>query len=125
MKLEKKFACVRYTKKTMRVVGRRIHQKTDEFKDRYRWRAGVEATMSELDRRTGAKHLRYRGYRAVCLSVFLKAAGLNILRAARVRKARKKPGQGGNGDFFGLFLAFMFFKDQFLGQLTRPKIFSH
>ena len=60
---------------------------TDEFKNRYRWRAGVEATMSEFDRRTGVKRLRVRGFKAVRFSATLKALGLNILRAAAVMAA--------------------------------------
>jgi len=46
--------------------------------------------MSEFDRRTGVKHLRVRGMKAVRFCVFLKAAGLNILRAAAFRVTRNK-----------------------------------
>ena len=62
---------------------------TPEFKDRYRYRAGVEATMSELDRRTGIKQMRVRGLPAVRASARLKAVGLNIFRAACTRRAKK------------------------------------
>jgi len=41
--------------------------------------------MSEFDRRTGVKNLRVRGLRAIRFSIFLKATGLNILRAATHR----------------------------------------
>ena len=54
----KKYHYLRYTDKEMRLAKRRAYEQTDEFKDCYRWRAGVEATMSEYDRRTGVKHLR-------------------------------------------------------------------
>jgi DDE family transposase/transposase-like protein DUF772 len=87
VKAGKKFYYIRYTAKEVRLAQRRAFEKTEEFKDRYRWRAGVEATMSELDRRTGIKHLRVRGFKAVRFCAVLKAAGLNILRAAAVRKA--------------------------------------
>ena len=43
--------------------------------------------MSEFDRRTGVKHLRVRGFKAVRFSATLKALGLNILRAAVVMAA--------------------------------------
>ena len=56
---------LRFTKKEMRIVKRRINEQSDEFKDRYRWRAGVEATMSEYDIRTGVKQLRVRGLKTV------------------------------------------------------------
>lgn len=83
-----KYYYLRYTAKEMRVAKRRAYEQTDDFKDRYRWRAGVEATMSEYDRRTGVKRLRVRGFRAVRFCAILKATGLNILRAAAVRRAR-------------------------------------
>ena len=60
-------------------------------KDRYRWRAGVEATMSEYDRRTGAKQLRVRGLKAVKFCATLKALGVNIFRAAAIRAAIMMP----------------------------------
>jgi len=49
--------------------------------------AGVEATMSEFDRRSRVKRVRVRGLKAVRLSATLKALGLNILRAAAVMAA--------------------------------------
>ena len=79
----KKGFYIRFTDKQLRVALRRAEIQTETFKDRYRWRAGVEATMSEYDRRTGVKHFwRVRGYKAVRFSARLKALGLNILRAA-------------------------------------------
>jgi len=90
VKKGRKYYYLRYTAKEMRVAIRRAYEQTDEFKDRYRWRAGVEATMSEYDRRTGVKHLRVRGFKAVRFCAILKATGLNILRAAAVRRARKE-----------------------------------
>jgi hypothetical protein len=76
-----------YEEKAMRIAKRRATEQTTEFKDRYRWRAGVEATMSELDRRTGVKRLRVRGFKAVRFSATLKAIGINLFRAAAVRMA--------------------------------------
>ena len=46
---------IRYDEKVVRLAQRRAFEKTDEFKEQYRFRAGAEATMSELDRRTGIK----------------------------------------------------------------------
>jgi hypothetical protein len=86
-KAGKKAFYLRFTDKQLRIALRRSAVDTDEFKDRYRWRAGVEATMSEFDRRTGVKRLRVRGLKAVRLSAILKALGLNILRAAAVMAA--------------------------------------
>ena len=83
----KKYYYLRYEEKAMRIAKRRAIERTNEFKERYRWRAGVEATMSELDRRTGVKRLRVRGFKAVRFSATLKVIGINLLRAAAVRKA--------------------------------------
>lgn len=87
----KKFYYLRYTNKEMRIAKRRAYEQTDRFKDRYRWRSGVEATMSEYDRKTGVKQLRVRGLKAVRFCATLKAAGVNIMRAAAVRLARIAP----------------------------------
>src|SRR4030065_1706831 len=51
-----------YDKKQVKMARRRAREKTGEFRDRYRVRAGGEATLSALDRRTGAKHLLVRGF---------------------------------------------------------------
>lgn len=99
-----------YDDKARRCAQRRAHEQTPEFKNRYRWRSGVEATMSAYDRRTGVKQLRVRGLKAVRFAAVLKATGLNILRAAAVAVALSgnplKPGSGpdyaGNG-FIGVF----------------------
>ena len=83
----KRYYYLHYDERAMRVAKRRATEQTSEFKDRYRWRAGVEATMSELDRRTGVKRLRVRGFKAVRFSATLKAIGINLFRAAAVRRA--------------------------------------
>ena len=94
MKKGKKYYYLRVTDKQMRIAMRRIEEQTDRFKERYRWRAGVEATMSEFDRKTGVKHLRVRGLKAVKFCVTLKALGVNIFRAAAFRAAQMIPVEG-------------------------------
>ncbi len=89
-----KFNYLRFTEKDSRIALRRLYERTDEFKDRYRWRAGVEATMSEYDRRTGVKRLRVRGLKAVGYCAVLKALAVNIFRAAAFRIAQMMPEQG-------------------------------
>lgn len=76
---------LRYDEKQLRLMERREYETTDEFKNRYRYRAGVEATMSSYDRVTGVKRLRVRGLPAVRFCATLKALGVNILRAAAFR----------------------------------------
>ena len=91
VKKGKKYYYLRFTDKEMRIAKRRIYEQSDQFKDRYRWRAGVEATMSEYDRRTGVKHLRVRGLKAVKFCATLKALGVNIFRAAALRVSEMMP----------------------------------
>lgn len=93
VKKGKKYYYLRFSEKEMRIAMRRQYENSDEFKDRYRWRAGAEATMSEYDRKTGVKHLRVRGLKAVKFSATLKALGVNIFRAARVRALKMMPEQ--------------------------------
>jgi len=84
----KKRCFLNFTDKDLRLARRRAAERGPEFRDKYRWRAGVEATMSELARKTGLKRLRVRGADAVRVCAKLKATGVNILRATRVRAAR-------------------------------------
>lgn len=91
VKKGKKHYFLRYSDKEMRIAKRRRHEQTRAFQDRYRWRAGIEATMSEYDKRTGVKHLRVRGLKAVRYCATLKALGVNIFRAAAARAASMMP----------------------------------
>jgi hypothetical protein len=81
VKKGKKFYYVRFSDKEIRIAQRRAYEQTDEFIECYRWRAGVEATMSEYDRRTGVKRLRVRRLKAVKYCATLKALAVNIFRA--------------------------------------------
>ena len=89
----KKHHYLRYEDKTMRIATRRAKEQTPEFKDKYRWRAGIEATMSEYDRTTGVKRVRVRGFPAVRYCATLKAIGVNLFRATAVRNALKEQGE--------------------------------
>lgn len=84
----KHYYYLHYEEKAARVARRRRKEQSVSFIEKYRWRAGVEATMSQYDRRTGVKHQRYRGQQKIRFAAVLKAAGLNILRAAAARRAR-------------------------------------
>jgi hypothetical protein len=56
---------LRFDLKTLRIAARRTREHTPEFKDKYRWRSGIESTFSGMDKQTGIKHLRVRGLDAV------------------------------------------------------------
>jgi hypothetical protein len=119
----KKNYFLRYSDKDYRLAERRRYEASEEFIDIYRYRAGVEATMSQYDALTGVKRLRVRGLKAVRYCATLKAAGLNLLRSASVRKARRRSQRAENG----LLSPFPFFKEQFyiflsgLGKILLPK----
>jgi hypothetical protein len=86
----KKYRYPRFDDKVHRLAKRRAREKTDEFKDRYRYRAGVEATMSDYDRVTGVKQLRVRGFEAVRFCALLKAVALNIHRTSAFIKKQMR-----------------------------------
>ena len=65
--------------------------------------------MSEFDRRTGVKHLRVRGMKAVRFAAFMKAIGLNILRASRHWGEKTSP----MTSFYSLFFFFLAFPNIF------------
>ncbi|MFC1863979.1 transposase [Thermodesulfobacteriota bacterium] len=122
VKQGKKYHYLRYTDKEMRLARRRAYEQTEGFKDRYRWRSGVEATMSEYDRRTGVKHLRVRGFKAVRFCATLKAVGVNIFRATAVRKAVNNGKAAHGGVLPALMHAIYVVKERFLeawGQLRN------
>lgn len=84
VKLYRRFRHYRmqYPHKRVRMRERRLHEQTETFKSRYRWRAGVEAVMSHLKRHMGLDRLRVRGMKAMRYAVNLRALGLNIHRCA-------------------------------------------
>ena len=91
MKRVKKSATISYDAKALRLARRRAEQKTEAFRELYRFRAGAEGSMSDLDRMTGIKRLRVRGMPQVRLAATLKATGLNILRATAFRNRLRGP----------------------------------
>jgi len=93
----KHYHYLRYDGKAIRLAQRRAHQQTMEFRDRYRWRAGVEGARSQYDRLTGVKRLRVRGLKAVRFCATLKAVGVNLFRATAVRRARRRAAVTGPG----------------------------
>ena len=114
-----KFFDLRYGQKAMRLARRRQGEQSEEFKQKYRWRAGVEATMSQYDRLTGVKRLRVRGFKAVRYAAVMKAVALNLARAVAAARARMRPDggdSGPNGAGGGLF---SIFKELFGGFFRR------
>ena len=79
-------AKVHFEMREHRAGKRREVEQTDEFRDAYRSRAGIEGTNSCLKRRLGLGRLRVRGRPAVASSLMLKIAGWNLLRASTAQK---------------------------------------
>ncbi len=90
VKRDKKSCTLSYDAKSLRLSRRRKQEKEEAFTEKYRYRSGIEGTMSDLDRMTGLKHLRVRGMPQVRLAATLKATGLNILRSTTFRNRLKR-----------------------------------
>lgn len=113
---------LRYDRKAVRLAERRAREQTREFRDRYRYRAGIEGTISAYEARTGVKQLRVRGFEAVRFCATLKATGVNIFRATAVRRDRLQATEAVAGENLGVDRAILFFKERwgvFRGQLQR------
>jgi len=113
VKAGKKGSYLHYDEKALRLAKRRAYEKTPAFQEVYRFRAGIEGTMSQLDRKTGVKHLRVRGLAAVSFCATLKAAGLNLLRAVAFRNSQEDENLALQQRTPGLFGLFSIFKEQF------------
>lgn len=61
----------------------RRDEQSDAFKEKYRYRAGIEATNSRYIHMTGARRMRYRGLTRIDYAARLKALGINLFRAAK------------------------------------------
>jgi transposase len=81
---------LRTTLKKAALAQRRKYQNTEEFRERYAIRAGIEATNSELKRGHGLGRLRVRGFLRVRLAVYLKALACNVKRMVRHLAAKRK-----------------------------------
>lgn len=79
------FARFQYTPTRAENQKRRVYESSEVFREIYRWRAGIEATMSRLKYQMNLAHLRIRGMPAMRYTVNLRALGLNIRRCAAIR----------------------------------------
>jgi len=82
---------LRYKRKEMATSRRRREQESEDFKERYKIRSGIEATISEADRLTGLKRSWTRGKERLSMSVYMKALAINIKRfvQSELEKAKK------------------------------------
>jgi IS5 family transposase len=94
VKRDKKSCSISCDAKSLRLSRRRKLEKEKAFTEKYRYRSGIEGTMSDFDRMTGLKHLRVRGMPQVKLAATLKATGLNILRSVAFKNRLKRQKTG-------------------------------
>ena len=125
VKRQKNRCTLSYDAKSLRLARRRKQEQTAEFKEQYRYRAGAEATMSDLDRVTGLKHLRVRGMTQVRVAATLKATGLNIRRAATFRRLGGRPKRRTNLPISNLCRRFSTFKTYLQSVPKHLKAFSN
>ncbi len=83
-KRDGQFARFQYTPERAANQKRRLYERGDAFREIYRWRAGIEATMSHLKHQMKLAKLRIRGMSNMRYVVNLRALGLNIRRSAGV-----------------------------------------
>lgn len=76
-----------YLHDRVRQRARRLQDASEEFCKRFRWRAGIEATMSRFKHQIGMTKLRIRCMAKATYTAMLRALGLNIHRVAAYRAA--------------------------------------
>ena len=69
-----------YTISSVKCHLRRQYENSQEFRDIYRFRSGIEATNSRFISMTGARRSRYRGLNKMRFSQKLKALAINVFR---------------------------------------------
>ena len=74
---------LRYNHKEVEASFRRSYEQSEDFKEKYRYRSGIEATNSRFIHMTGARRMRYRGLKRIDYAARLKALGINMFRAAK------------------------------------------
>jgi hypothetical protein len=123
VKAGRKAHYLNYSQKDLRIAQRRVNEKSTQFRDKYRFRAGVEATMSYFDRLTGVKRLRVRGLAAVSFCVALKAAAVNIMRAVAFKNNQNDREKSPGAINSAVLSLFRIIKEQFLSKLNHLQNF--
>ena len=84
--------CLRWTPAQWATARRRHQQDTPAFKDAYKIRSGIEATISEDKNGHGLGRLRVRGQPAIDLAATFKALAINVKRTLKyVQNSLKNP----------------------------------
>ena len=84
--------CLRWTPAQLATARRRHEQETPAFKEAYKIRSGIEATISEGKNGHGLGRLRVRGQPAIDLVATFKALAINVQRTLKyLQHALKDP----------------------------------
>jgi hypothetical protein len=70
----------------------RTRQTTEELRNAYAPRAGIESTRAQASRRSGLLRTRYRGFDKIHLQHVITAAAINLLRIASWAKSPSHSG---------------------------------
>ncbi len=81
---------ISYDAKSLRLRERRLHEQTDEFKDSYRPRGGIEALFGNLKQNTPLRRLGVRGKEAVYNATYSIMTMHNIMQMAKARANQSK-----------------------------------
>ena len=79
----KKGRKINYTKDSLKSHFRREYEESNEFKDEYRYRSGIEATNSRFIHMTSARRSKYRGLGKMRFGQKLKALAINVFRVVK------------------------------------------
>jgi hypothetical protein len=97
-----------WTDKEWRLHERRRYQKSNEFKEIYKIRSGIEATFSQLKNTHGGGRLSVRGMSMIEMVVFLKFTALNVRRWLKnVLTPKRTPQLGGQRAGISRFIIFL------------------
>lgn len=72
-----------YDARGLRLRARRLHEKTEEFRAKYRLRSGIEGLFGRLKQNTLLRRLRIRGKIAVFNNIFSIMVGHNIMQMVK------------------------------------------
>ena len=75
---------LRYNHKEVEASFRRRYEQSEDFKEKYRYRAGIEATNSRFIHMTGARRMRYRGLKRIDYAARLKALGIIYVQSSQI-----------------------------------------
>jgi IS5 family transposase len=99
-----------YKIESMKAHLRRVYEESKEFKEEYRYRSGIEGSISRFISMASARRSRYRGESKMQFSQTLKALGVNLFRVTNYkRKLSKNPPKAS-------FSFFLFDKNYFFSQ---------